>query len=277
VNVDLVVRVDRLPRAGETVTGGSFERHGGGKGANQAVAAARAGARVGFVGAVGDDEMGRVAADELASEGIDLSGLARLPDAPTGIALITVDARGDNQIAVASGANARVDRGLVEAALERLDLGDVAVCLLGFEVPVEAAFAAAEWLAPRGVTLVLDPAPPQAIPGALLGLAPILTPNRVEAAALTGEGDPGRAARHLSAQTGAPAIVTLGAEGIILAEDDRVERVPAPIVEAVDSTGAGDVFCGVLAARLAAGDELREAVEAASTAASGSVTRRGAR
>ena len=263
VNADLVVAVDALPAPGETVAGGRFARWGGGKGANQAVAAARLGASVTLVGAVGDDPFGDDALRELAAEGIDVSAVARV-NAPTGVALIVVDASGENQIAVASGANAEVS---VPAA----PLGD-AIVLLGHEVP-DAAIAAG---ADRGGRVILNPAPAREIDPCVLAARPILTPNASEAAQLTGEREPEAAARALAAKTGAPVLVTLGADGALLLDGD-IERIPAPRVDVVDTTGAGDTVNGALAAELASGRELREAVRFALAAAALSTTAEGAR
>jgi ribokinase len=267
VNVDLVVTLERLPAPGETVIGGRFARGGGGKGANQAVAAVRAGARVRFVGAVGDDDFGAEALTELENEGIDVSAVARLEDEPTGVALIAVDREGRNQIAVASGANARVDGAVAQAATE-LQPGDV--CLLGFEVPDAAVVAAARAAAEAGAWIVLNPAPARALPDALDGLGVVLTPNADEAEAMGG-------ATALAARTGAPVIVTRGADGALLLHGGDEMELPAPHVRAVDTTGAGDVFNGVLAAGLASGLDLAEAARRAVEAASASVRRPGAR
>jgi ribokinase len=170
INVDLVVVVASLPAAGETVAGGRFARHGGGKSANQAVAAARLGAAVSFVGAVGDDEMGSAALDELASEGIDVSAVSRLPE-PTGVALIVVDAAGENQIAVASGANAAL-------VVESLDLSGDGVLLLGHEVSAAVVSTAARAAAEAGWPVVLNPAPARPLVDVPLA---VLTPNASEA------------------------------------------------------------------------------------------------
>jgi ribokinase len=263
VNADLVVAVEALPGPGETVAGGRFARWGGGKGANQAVAAARLGASVALVGAVGADAFGDEAVRELASEGVDVSAVARV-DAPTGVALIVVDASGENQIAVASGANAHVS---VPAASF-----DDAIVLLGHEVP-DAAIAAG---ADRGGRVILNPAPAREIDPCVLAAHPILTPNASEAAQLTGERDPEAAARALGARTGAPVLVTLGADGALLLDGD-IERNPAPHVDAIDTTGAGDTVNGALAAELAAGRDLREAARFALAAAALSTTAEGAR
>jgi ribokinase len=278
INVDLVVTLERLPRPGETVTGGRFARHGGGKGANQAVAAARAGARVRFAGAVGDDEFGAAAVAELEAEGVDTGAIRRLHGEATGVALIAVDAGGDNQIAVASGANARVDEAVVGAALGDGELTAGDVCLLGFEVPDAALVAAARAAAAAGARIVLNPAPARAVPEALLAAGPVLlTPNALEAEALSGESDPERAARALARRTGAPVLVTLGGRGALLVDGDGATALPAPRVEVVDTTGAGDVLNGVLAAGLAAGRGLEDAARRAVEAASASVRTPGAR
>jgi ribokinase len=265
INADLVVTLDRLPAPGETVIGGRFARHGGGKGANQAVAAARAGARVRFVGAVGDDDFGGAALAELEAEGIDVSAVVRLADEPTGVALIAVDHEGRNQIAVASGANARVDG----AAVGELRASDV--CLLGFEVPDAAVVAGARAAAAAGARIVLNPAPAREIPDAVLD-APglVLTPNAGEAEALGG-------GRALAERTGGPVIVTRGAEGAVLLDAASETAIPAPAVDVVDTTGAGDAFNGVLAAGLAAGLDLVDAARRAVEAATASVRVAGAR
>ena len=273
INVDLVVRAETLPGPGETVTGGTFERHGGGKSANQAVAAARAGAAVRMIGAVGDDELGAEALAQLAAEGIDVSRVQRL-DAPTGVALIAVDAAGENQIAVASGANAALCAEAVEAALDGAAGG---VALLALEVPDAAVLAGARAARAAGLTVVVNPAPARPLGDELLALAPILTPNGGEAAALSGEDEPEAAARALAERTGAPVVVTVGADGALLVADGAVERIPAPAVEAVDTTGAGDAFNGALAAALAGGAALADAVREAVAVAAESVRRPGAR
>jgi ribokinase len=270
VNADLVVRAERLPAPGETVTGGRFSRHGGGKGANQAVAAARLGAHVAMVGAVGDDDLGQEALALLEHEGIDVSAVARL-DAPTGVALIAVDAEGENQIAVASGANAELD----PAAVERTVRGaGTAAVLLSQEVPEAAVLAGVR--AARG-PVVLNPAPVRALPAELAALGPILTPNAGEARELSGEEEPETAARALAERTGAPVVVTLGARGVLLLQDGEAERLPAPRVEAVDTTGAGDAFNGALATGLAEGRPLRDATAFAVAAAALSTRAAGAR
>src|SRR3954471_2273342 len=230
VNADLVVRAERLPAPGETVTGGRFSRHGGGKGANQAVAAARLGARVTFVGAVGTDDLGDEALAQLESEGIDVSCAARLEDVATGVAAIVVDEQGENQIAVASGANGELTGAMVEDALA---LDGPGVVLLGHEVPEAAVVAGAAAARAAGWTAILNPAPARPLPDGLDGV--LLTPNADEARALTGDENPEAAAHALRAVTNAPVLVTLGGSGALLLEGEAAQRLPAPAVQVVDT------------------------------------------
>jgi ribokinase len=264
INADLVVAVERLPAAGETVSGGTFARHGGGKGANQAVAAARLGADVTMVGAVGDDDLGEQALSELEAEGVDVSHVARIAGVASGVAAIVVDAAGENQIAVASGANACLGAEHVPA---ELFAGEPGVVLLSHEVGDAALVAAAR--AASGWTLVLNPAPARQI--AVRGA--IATPNASEAEQLTGQSDPRAAARALSERTGAPVLVTLGARGALL----DGEEIPAREVKVVDTTGAGDTVNGALAAELARGAALADAARFAVAAAALSTRAAGAR
>jgi ribokinase len=269
VNLDVVVAVPHHPAPGETVLGGDRAEHHGGKGANQAVAAARAGRPVAFVGRVGDDEIGGRLRAELEREGIDVTHLGTDPQARSGVALIAVDAAGENTIIVSPGANGRVGPDDVAAAADVLN--DARVTLLGHEVP-DSAVAAAAHVA--GGLVVLNPAPARPVTADVLARVDVLVPNRGELAALAGgDGDPAQLAQRL----GRPAVVTLGADGALVVADGRSERVPAPAVDVVDTTGAGDTFCGALAAALAGGAELAEAARAAVEAAARSVTWAGAR
>ena len=289
VNVDLVVAAGRRPGPGQTVTGADLARYPGGKGGNQATAAARLGARVAFIGAIGADDMGSEARAALAVEGIDLAGLA-LTDRPTGVALIVVDPRGENLIAVASGANAEVRRPQVESALARLAPGPRDVMLVSREIPADGVIAALEIGRDAGSTTILNPAPADGLDAATLAMVDILTPNETELALLAGGGpagdDPESAARGLltgrafrGRGRGGPAVVvTLGAAGaLVVRVDGRAVAVHAPAVTPLDTTGAGDAFNGALAAGLADGFDLPEAVRRAVTSASLSTTRPGAR
>ncbi len=267
INADLVVVTERLPAAGETTTGGTFAQHGGGKGANQAVAAARLGAAVTMVGAVGDDDLGGAALRALHDEGVDITQIAVVEE-PTGVALIVVDKHGENQIAVASGANAT-------PFLGKLDLHGKGVMLLSHEVSAEVVERAARAAADAGWPVVLNPAPARALPDVPMA---VLTPNRTEAAELSGEDEPEAAARVLADRTGAAVLITLGGDGALLLEPGgEPQRLPATNVDVVDTTGAGDTVNGALAAELANGASLKDAAAFALRAAAISTTKPGAR
>jgi ribokinase len=226
-----------------------------------------------MLGAVGDDDLGAQAVEELAAEGVDVGAVSRVAGVASGVALIVVDRDGENQIAVASGANAELSGQHVGGALGSLLAGEPGVVLLSHEVGDDALGAAAGAAADAGWTVVLNPAPARAIAAAVLEARPIVTPNAAEAAQLTGEAEPRAAARALAARTGAPVLVTLGARGALLGD----EEIPAPRVRAVDTTGAGDTVNGALAAELAAGRELADAARFAVAAAALSTRAAGAR
>jgi ribokinase len=273
INVDLVVAADHLPRPGETVLGGRFARHFGGKGANQAVAAARAGASVIMIGAVGRDPYGEESLAALIAEGIDVSHVRRV-DLPTGVAIIAVAADGENQIVVAPGANAEVSSADVE--LDRLAAGG-GVLLTCLEIPVAAVSAAVASAARLGLRAILNPAPGRRLPAELLAAGPILTPNQDELLAISGAPDPESALASLIEAGAGGVVVTLGSAGALLVERGRRAAFPARQAAVVDATGAGDAFSGVLAAWLAEGRTLDEAVAAANAAAGLSVAQAGAR
>lgn len=271
-NMDLVVRVASAVRAGETVSGSSFATGPGGKGLNQAVAAARAGADVCFLGAVGADEFGGRLRGFLLAEGIDASGL--VPSAePTGIAAITVTDDGENAIVVVAGANGD-DR---LSAADRAAIAGAGYLVVQLERPVTLVLEAMRWARRHGVTTVLTPAPvPDSDIDGLVALSDILLVNEHEATALAGDADAAAAARALSRAAGT-VVVTLGAAGALVAQGGAlVATVAARRVAAVDTTGAGDTFAGVLVAWLAAGSTLHTSLEAATAAASLTVTRPGA-
>jgi len=273
VNVDLVVAASRLPAPGETVLGGAFSQHQGGKGANQAVAAARAGAAVTLIGAVGDDAFGAAAREALAGEGIDVRRVATRP-APTGVALIVVDAAGENQIAVASGANALVVPGDVSPTA--LDAADVV--LTGFEVPMATVVAAARGARERGVPAVVNAAPAEALPAALLAADPILVLNELELTIASRAPDLDGGLSALASRSRGPVVVTRGDRGVVVARGaEQIAIAGSPADAVVDTTGAGDAFTGVLAAWLAGGESLEAAARAGSAAGALSVGRSGAR
>jgi ribokinase len=281
VNVDLVVTSDRLPAPGETVIGGRFSQHHGGKGGNQAVAAARLGADVHFVGAVGDDPFGAQAGAALEAEGIDLTELRTLRSVATGVALILVDARGENSIAVASGANAAVTEGHVRSSFAAIRPGAGDVVLVGHEVPTAAGHTALALGRAAGAITILNPAPATGLTTATLAEADIVTPNDGELGVLRDSmGGPAvrdGVAALLASGAGRAYLVSLGADGARLTTADGSVTIPALSVDAVDTVGAGDTLNGALAAGLAAGLELDPAARRAVAAASLAVTRAGAR
>ncbi len=278
-NTDMVVRTSRIPRPGETVINGSFTRGHGGKGANQAVAAARAGAQVTFIGKVGADTLGEEAVNSLRTEGIDTSYIIRDAEHPTGTAWIIVDDRGENSIVVASGANANLTAADVERARGAIAAADV--LLLQLECPLQAVRAAVDVASASGVRVILNPAPACALESDLLRRIAFLTPNEVEAEMLTGiavdDGQQLDAAAGVLLERGVGTVlVTLGARGVYIASPAGREVVPSFPVLPIDTTAAGDVFNGVLAAFLSKDHSLHDAVRAANAAGALCVTRPGA-
>jgi ribokinase len=278
VNVDLVVSGARLPGPGETVTGGRFERHDGGKGGNQAVAAARLGAPVEFIGAVGGDSFGTEARAALAAAGVGVDGLATTA-AATGIALILVDPTGENLISVASGANRALPPDRFVAALTRLGPLGGDVVLVSNELAPAVVVAALRAAKAAGARTILNPAPADGLEPTVLELVDILTPNRGELFLLAGSPagwDEAEVAERL--RVGEAVVVTLGPGGaLVVPRDGAAWRVPAAAVEVADTTGAGDAFNGALAASLAEGRPLAEAVRRAVAAGSLATIRAGAR
>ena len=256
-NLDLVVDVDHVPLVGETVLGGDLRRIPGGKGANQAVAAARLGRRVAMIGRVGADEGGGILREALDRDGVDTSALSTTTDAPNGVALIAVAADGDNAIVVSPGANGRVTPSDVDAAREVLERA--AVTLLQLEIPLESVTAAAQ--AAAG-TVVLNPAPAALLPRALLATVDVLVPNQSELGLLCAHDGPVDLAVAAELARTLPAtavVVTLGAEGALVVADGEATHVAAPVVDPVDTTAAGDAFCAALADGLVRGVSLVEA------------------
>ena len=280
LNMDFVAQVATLPMPGQTVLGSGFRTIPGGKGANQACAAGKLGGQVRMVGRVGDDVFGRQLRDELESVGVDVSGVSVTPQTASGVALIFVQARGQNQIVVAPGANARLAVSDVETAIGTASGGYL---LLQLETPLDTVEAAAAKARQRGATVVLDPAPAQALSPALLANVDILTPNESEANVLLSRAqvsvsldDAPEVARALLALGTGTVVLKLGENGALVADRDGVAHFPAPRVDAVDAIAAGDTFNGALAVALSEGRMLREAVVFANAAAALSVTRHGA-
>jgi ribokinase len=278
-NTDMVIRLDRIPRPGETKLGGHFFMAAGGKGANQAVASARSGGRVTFIARVGADLFGDRALTGFREDGINVRYIVRDRKANSGVALIFVAANGENSIAVAGGANGRLSPQDVGAAASAIRRSRVVLAQL--ETPIKTIGAAARATAKAGGMFILNPAPACALPGSLLKLVSILTPNQTEAQLLTGvkvtdRATATKAAARLHVRGVSTVIITLGALGALISSSAGVDLVPGFKVNAIDATGAGDVFNGALATALCEGQPLAAAVRYANAAAAISVTRLGA-
>jgi len=278
-NTDLIIKAARIPKPGETILGGEFVRAAGGKGANQAVAAARAGGTVTFIARVGRDVNGDQAVAGFAADGINVKHVIRDPTRPSGVALILVDQSGENSIAVASGANDKLSPADVRRA--KGAFRGSRVVLLQLETPLPAVVAAAALAAAAGVRLVLNPAPARPLPAQLLKRIYLLTPNESEAELLTGvkvtnEATAANAAAKLLARGVQNVIITMGSRGAFVAGKNLRQLIPGFKVRAVDATGAGDVFNGAIVVALAEDRALLEAARFASAAAAISVTRFGA-
>lgn len=280
-NTDMVIKSERLPSPGETVLGGTFLMNPGGKGANQAVAAARLGGDVTFVCKTGNDLFAQRAEEGYRREGIDTAFVLQSADAPSGVALITVDAEGENCIVVAPGANDTLSPADIEQARGVIEAADLLIMQL--EIPLETVLAAARIAHEAGARVLLNPAPApeRPLPGELLALVDLLIPNRTEAELLSGVGitgweDAERAAARLHECGVGSVLITLGSRGALCFDGERAVRIAPCPVKSVDSTGAGDTFCGALCVALSEGCDLVSAARFASLVASISVTRIGA-
>ncbi|MFO0969813.1 MAG: ribokinase [Gemmataceae bacterium] len=279
VNVDLTFRASRLPRPGETIAGERLLIGGGGKGANQAVAAARLGAKVSLVAQVGADVFGQDSRRRFQAEGLDIAHVGAHPSLPTGAAAILVDAMAQNSIVVSPGANAGLLPEHVRAAAAVIEGADAVLCQL--EVPLATTLEAFRIARGAGVRTILTPAPAVALPEELYHLTEILIPNETEAETLTGGKIGGfeeakTAAHELRRRGAAVVVLTMGARGALVVEAASVVHVPARKVEAVDTTGAGDAFAAALAVFAAEGQSLRQAAESAALVAAIAVSRTGA-
>lgn len=278
-NMDMVVKTDHIPVPGETVLGGEFFMNPGGKGANQAVAVARLGGDVVFITKVGDDIFGKQSIQLFEEEGIDTSGLVSDEDGPSGVALITVDKHGENNIVVAPGANANLMPGEIEEIIEKLE--DVEIMIIQLEIPMATVKKAAEIAARKGIRVILNPAPVNSQAVEVFPFIDILTPNAQEAEMLTGI-----PVKDIQSATDAAivlhekgvknVVITIGPKGAVAVENGQATYVPATVVETVDTTAAGDAFNGALAVALSESKPLIEAVRFACMAAAITVTRMGA-
>lgn len=279
-NTDMVVKAAKLPMPGETVLGGTFLMNPGGKGANQAVAASRLGGKVTFVSCVGNDVFGKKALEQFRDEKINTSFIASNTQYPSGVALINVDASGENTIVVAPGANTQVTISLIEAALQSLPVD--AIVLVQLEIPMESVEYVVEQAPLKNARIILNPAPATKLKDDLLKNLYLITPNESEAELLTGirilDDDDANIAAGILHEKGVPnVVITMGAKGALLSESGKSTHIKAPTIEKVtDTTAAGDCFNGAIAVALAEGKDLLTAVTFACHAASISVTRMGA-
>lgn len=279
LNIDMVVQAPRTPRPGETIKGHTFHTIPGGKGANQAVAAARQGAAVTLVGSVGNDDFGRMQQAWLRRDGIDLTYLTVDSSHATGIAFITVDDSGQNSIVVIPGANGGVTRAQIDSARETICTADIMVCQL--EIPLDAVTRTIELANAHRVPVILNPAPAYPVDASILQRVTYLIPNEIEAGLLTGievhDPDTARkAAAHLQQLGVQTVILTLGGKGVLVAHNDEMHHETALVVDAVDTTAAGDAFVGSFAVALTEGKSVFEAVRFANHVAALSVTKLGA-
>ena len=278
-NTDMVIKSSRIPQPGETILGGTFFMNAGGKGANQAVAAARLGGNISFIAKTGNDIFGKQAIELFRSEGIDVSGIITDAQHPSGVALITVDANGENCIVVAPGANAALNIKDIETVKEKIE--NASVILMQLETPVSTIEYVAEIALEKNIKVVLNPAPAAALSDDLLKKISLITPNQKEAEMLTGikvtdKNSATEAAKILNQKGIETVIITMGAQGAFLYHNHEGNMIESVKVNAVDTTAAGDVFNGALVVALANGKGTKQAVGFACKAAAISVTRLGA-
>ncbi|WP_320720600.1 ribokinase [Enterobacter sp. 296B2] len=279
INADHILNLETFPTPGETVTGNQYQVAFGGKGANQAVAAGRSGANIAFIACTGDDDTGERVRKQLASDNIDISPVSVVEGESTGVALIFVNAEGENVIGIHAGANAALTTERVE--VQRGIIAGAEALLMQLESPVESVLAAAKIAHENHTTVVLNPAPARVLSDELLALVDIITPNETEAEKLTGirvenDDDAARAAKVLHAKGIGTVIITLGSRGVWASVNGEGRRVPGFKVKAIDTIAAGDTFNGALVTALLEGNVMDDAIRFAHAAAAIAVTRKGA-
>lgn len=279
INVDHVIRVPYFPKAGETLTGYGYQIAYGGKGANQAVAAARVGANVSFIGAIGDDQIGQSMKQAFEKDGINTEAISIIENQSTGLAMIQVADSGENSIVISAGANEDLSEALVEQYKSHIEQADI--LLMQLESPLQAVTLATKFAKSAEVKVVLNPAPAQPLPNSLLSQIDIITPNETEAEILTGikvtdEHSAAVAANHFHQLGIETVLITLGSKGVYYSEKGQGEIIPGFRVEAVDTTAAGDTFNGAFVTALLEGQSPKESIRFAHAAAAISVTRMGA-
>lgn len=279
INADHILNLESFPKPGETLTGSHYQVAFGGKGANQAVAAGRSGADIAFIACVGDDDTGRRVCTQLASDKIDITPVATIADESTGVALIFVNAEGENVIGISAGANSALTPERVNAQHDLI--AQASALLMQLESPVESVLAAAKIAKQNNTSVILNPAPARTLSDELLGLVDIITPNETEAEKLTGirvesDEDAAKAADVLHAKGIGTVMITLGSRGVWLSAEGESRRIPGFRVQAIDTIAAGDTFNGALVTALLEGTSLPEAIRFAHAAAAIAVTRKGA-
>lgn len=278
-NTDMVIKTDRLPTPGETVLGGTFLMNAGGKGANQAVTAARQGGRVTFISKTGNDVFGKQSVELYNSEGINTDYIFSDAKNPSGVALITVDSHGENCIVVASGANGSLSAADIESARTEIESGSIV--LMQLEIPIDTVEYAAELASNKGISVILNPAPARTLSEKLLKCLYVITPNEHEAEMLSGIkvtdwATAKKAADVISSKGVSNVVITMGSQGAFVKEQDEYYTVEATKVTAVDTTAAGDSFSGAFCVGLAEGKSIKDSVKAATRVAAITVTRMGA-
>lgn len=278
-NTDMVINADHLPVPGETIMGGSFMMNFGGKGANQAVAAARLNGNVHFIAKIGKDLFGKRSIEQYEDEGIHVEQIYSDPVLPSGVALIIVDANGENSIVVASGANSSLSPEDIKKAHSVIEKGDI--MLIQLEIPIETVEYAAHLAKEKGIKVILNPAPARALSDSLLKNLYMIIPNETEVEILSGVKvtdweSAQKAADIIHAKGANIVVITLGSKGALIKEEGQYHKVPVPKVKAIDTTAAGDTFCGAVCVALTENMSVLDAVKFANKCASITVTRMGA-